>query len=114
MDKQGEETNQRGYLIDPDSGDIIENRTKKTMFEKNAMDEKGEVPQPFSIEKYNFNPNNIRGVFNYDSNGKPTISKNKNGEFIDAQGKKVNRRGFYIDKHGHIIDKNGIKKFDRK
>jgi len=29
------------------------------------MDERGEVPAPFCIEKYNFNPHNIMGDFDY-------------------------------------------------
>lgn len=35
------------------------------------MDDKGEVPAPFNIEKYNFNPHEVRGDFKYDKNNKP-------------------------------------------
>jgi len=35
------------------------------MFSQSEIDEKGEVPSPFNIEKYNFNPHNIMGDFDY-------------------------------------------------
>ena len=31
------------------------------MFDSKDMDDRGEVPAPFCVEKYNFNPHNIRG-----------------------------------------------------
>ena len=46
------------------------------MFEKNDLDERGEIPAPFNVEKYNFNPHLCRGDFNYDKNGKPIVLKN--------------------------------------
>jgi hypothetical protein len=36
------------------------------MFDKEDIDERGEIPMPFCVEKYNFNPFNIRGNFDYD------------------------------------------------
>jgi len=35
------------------------------MFSSSELDERGEVPAPFCIEKYNFNPHNIMGDFDY-------------------------------------------------
>lgn len=66
MDKQGKITNQRGYLADPRTGDIIEGLTGKKMFSASEMDDRGEVPAPFCIEKHNFNPHNIMGDFDYE------------------------------------------------
>lgn len=77
------------------------------------MDEKGEVPAPFCLEKYNFNPHNIRGEFDLDQDDRPKIIKKKNGDMVDKKGKRVNRQGYLEDKYGNIIDKNGRKKFDR-
>jgi hypothetical protein len=37
------------------------------------MDSRGEVPAPFCIEKYNFNPHQIYGDFDFDENGKPNL-----------------------------------------
>ena len=46
------------------------------MFDKKDIDERGEVPAPYCVEKYNFNPFTIRGDFEFDRVGKPIISKN--------------------------------------
>jgi hypothetical protein len=35
------------------------------MFAQRDLDERGEVPAPFCIEKYNFNPHNLMGDFDY-------------------------------------------------
>jgi hypothetical protein len=35
------------------------------MFSLRDLDERGEVPAPFCIEKYNFNPHNLMGDFDY-------------------------------------------------
>ena len=51
----------------------------QTMFEKDDLDDRGEVPAPFNFEKHNFNPHKVRGDFDYDKNGKPIIKKNKDG-----------------------------------
>jgi len=48
------------------------------MFASDEMDERGEVPAPFCIEKYNFNPHNILGDFDY-SDGKPILMKTAQG-----------------------------------
>ena len=47
------------------------------MFDQKEMDENGEVPAPYNIEKHNFNAHKVMGDFNYDKNGKPMINKNK-------------------------------------
>lgn len=72
-DKDGRSTNQRGYLIDPANGDVVNNLDGQTMFAQKDLDEKGEVPAPFSFEKHNFNPHQVRGDFEYDRNGRPVI-----------------------------------------
>ena len=71
VDKDGKPVNEKGYLIDPKTGDIIDNQYKKKMFDKNELNEKGEIPAPFCVEKHNFNPHNIRGDFNHDEQGRP-------------------------------------------
>lgn len=43
-DKQGNRTNINGYLVDPASGDVIENVNGQVMFPAEEMDERGEVP----------------------------------------------------------------------
>lgn len=46
------------------------------MFVKEDLDEKGEVPAPFALEKFGFNPHLIRGHFNFDQNGRPIMVPN--------------------------------------
>ena len=69
IDKTGHPVNAKGYLKDPRTGDILDSATKQTLFPNRAMDDKGEVPAPFSIEKFNFNPHQLLGdlEFQYDS-----------------------------------------------
>jgi hypothetical protein len=54
-DKSGEPTNERGYLVD-ENGDVVNNLNGEKMFGIDDLDDRGEVPAPFSIEKHNFNP----------------------------------------------------------
>jgi len=113
FDKDGKPTNERGYLIDPKTGDVINNMNGEKMFAAKELDEKGEVPAPFNVEKHNFNPHTIRGDFDYDRNGKPIILKDKSGAFVDKKGNRVSARGYRIDQTGNIIDNYGRKKFDK-
>jgi hypothetical protein len=83
------------------------------MFKAGELDDKGEVPAPFNVEKHNFNPHECRGDFDYDRNGKPIILKNKNGDFVDKRGHLVSERGYRIDSEGNIIDNYGRIKFHR-
>lgn len=109
------------------------------MFKKDDMDERGEVPAPFCIEKHNFNPHLVRGDFDYDRNDKAIVKEGDGGtimgrspekktpkkmqgspnkaapgpEFKDKRGSKVSSRGYRIDEEGHMVDNHGRKKFDR-
>lgn len=83
------------------------------MFNKKDLDEKGEVPAPFNVEKHNFNPHEVRGHFDYDKNGNPIIKKDGSGGFVDKRGVPCSGRGYLIDKDGNIIDHAGRKKFDK-
>lgn len=114
MDKDGNPTNERGYLIDPSTGDVINNFNQEKMFDKADMDDRGEVPAPFNVEKHNFNPHEVRGDFNYDKNGRPVIKKDGSGGFSDKRSSKVSSRGYRIDSNGNMIDNHGRKKFDKK
>lgn len=61
IDKHGRRVNEKGYLIDPKTGDVVDNLNKKKMFDRLDLDQNGELPAPFNLEKNNFNPHNIRG-----------------------------------------------------
>lgn len=115
IDKKGNRVNERGYLIDPNTGDIIENHDKQKMFDKEDIDDRGEIPAPYCLEKYNFNPFKMRGDLDIDrTTKKPIILKNKSGQLVDKQGRLVNSKGWLINKEGHIVDFMGVKKFDKK
>lgn len=103
--------NKKGYLLNPETGDIISNSSGAKMFSMKDIDERGEVPGPFSIDKNNFNPHKVRGVFDYDKNGKPRISRDRrSNKFMDKNGAEVTERGYRIDKERNLIDNKGSKK----
>lgn len=64
-------------MIDPKTGDIIDNLNKLKMFDRKDLDENGEIPAPFLLEKNNFNPHNIRGDVEIDRQGTIKVKKNK-------------------------------------
>ncbi len=92
-------------MQDAKTKDIIENQTAKIMFSQSEMDSRGEVPAPFCIEKYNFNPHQIFGDFDFDENGKPNLMQTTKGFFIDKKGRRVNKFGWMtLAGQGHLVD----------
>ena len=65
IDKNRRPTNQRGYLTDKNTGDVLENHGNQVMFPATDLDDKGELPAPFCVEKHNFNPHDLMGSFDY-------------------------------------------------
>jgi hypothetical protein len=59
------------------------------------LDGKGEIPPPFDFERFNFNPHDLQGDFDY-SNGKPQILQNAQGNFVDKLGRNVNNHGWFV------------------
>lgn len=99
IDKKGRRVNERGYLIDPVTGNIVEKHEQKKMFESDEIDDRGEIPAPFCVERYNFNPFKLRGDFILDrSTKKPLIEKNKKGDLVDKLGRIVNQKGWLSDR----------------
>lgn len=58
------------------------------MFKKDDMDERGEVPAPFCIEKHNFNPHLVRGDFDYDRNDKAIVKEGDGGTIMGRSPEK--------------------------
>lgn len=120
VDKGGKPTNIRGYLVDPKTGDVIENKTSQVMFEAAELDDRGELPAPFCVEKYNFNPHDLMGDLDYDFDQKtntavPMLLKTQQGFFVDKKGRRINKHGWLVmGNQGHIVDRKATKKFDRK
>jgi hypothetical protein len=70
--------NEKGYLIDKATGDVLEKEHLRPVFQKAELDEKGEIPPPFNIERFNFNPHDVRGHFDRDADGNEIIGNLKN------------------------------------
>ena len=70
-DEDGNIVNEKGYLMDPDTGDIRSRYTFETVFKKHELigQNQSEVPLPYRIEKFNFNPHECMGYFDYEQNG---------------------------------------------
>lgn len=83
------------------------------MFDKKELDDRGEVPAPFNVEKHNFNPHQVRGDFDYDKNGKPMIKKDAQGAFVDKRGSRVSSRGYRMDSAENMQDNYGRPKFHK-
>ena len=92
VDKLGRPVNEKGYLIDKKSGDVLENEKMSKMFDKGDLDETGEIFPPFNLERYNFNPHDIRGHFDKDKDGNEII------------GNKKDARGRNVDKFGRLVN----------
>jgi len=76
------------------------------------VDDYGELPMPFRLERFNFNPHKIIGNFDYDSKTrKPIFYKNKFGILTDKSYRPVNMSGFLINEQEDIIDNMGEVKF---
>lgn len=111
-DIDGKPVNKKGYLVN-DNGDVIDNRASLVMFAKSALDTDGEIPSPHWEERYNFNPHDVTGHFEWGINGKPILSWDPSGVFKDKYGAPVNQHGRRVDPWGNIVNKYGWKTFDK-
>ena len=100
--------------MEPETGNILSNKTGQTVFACKDLDERGHIPMPFAIEKFNFNPFDLLGTFFYDDVEDPTsFQKNqRSGRYIDELGRSVTQQGFLADAQGSLIDIHGHKRFD--
>jgi hypothetical protein len=69
----------------------------------------GEIPMPYKLECYNFNPHKILGSFDYEQkkNGKPIFYLTKYKVHTDKLDRPVNDYGFLIDEAENIINNDG-------
>ena len=108
IDKGGHRVNEKGYLVDPKTGDILEKEKGRKVFNADELDERGELPPPFNLERYNFNGHDVRGYFERDQNGNEILKglkRDKQGFTIDKLGRRVNQHGYLIDMYGNLTDK---------
>ena len=115
QDRRGSAVNQYGYLIDF-QGNVINNKTGRVAFAYKDLDEKGNLPMPYSVEKYNFNPFDLLGTFFYDDFDDPLSFQrgHRGGKVIDELSQVVSVQGFLMDGEGSLLDRNGQKRFDFK
>lgn len=109
IDKDGNRVNEKGYLIDERTGDVVEKEKKRKIFDFNDLDERGELPPPYNLERYNFNPHDVRGYFDRDEYGNEIIGnrRDSSGNLVDKLGRRVNKHGYLIDNKGNLVDKRG-------
>lgn len=75
--------------MDPATGNILDNHRKRKMFDKGDMDDRGEVPAPYCVEKHNFNPHDIMGDLDFQADmSEAAVSKKKPGSKSGASRKK--------------------------
>lgn len=112
VDRDGNVVNERGFLIDENTGDIRSKYTYEVVFKEfNLIGIDGypnvELPLPLRLERFNFNPHECMGNFDFDENDKPKILIDKNGNRIDRNLRKVNKSGWLVDRDDNIIDNLG-------
>jgi hypothetical protein len=68
----------------------------------------GELPMPYRLERFNFNPHSILGNFDFDQlTRKPIFLKNKFGQLTDKNFRPVNKFGYLINSEEDIISDDG-------
>lgn len=93
LDQDGNPVNKKGYIIDESTKDIRSKFNFEVVFKNFELageEEPNEIPVQFRIEKFNFNPHQCFGNFDYDLDQKPIIFKDKFGVRIDNNLRKVN------------------------
>lgn len=117
LDNDGLLVNEKGYLINEENGAIRSRYTYDDLFmpDDGLLEDLGELPMPFRIEKFNFNPHRIMGCFQFNRKTKqPIIKKDENGVLVDLYKRPVNECGFLINEREDIIDNMGYVKFKRE
>ena len=115
LDRDGFLVNEKGFLINEVTGAIRSRYTYDDLFkpEVGDLEDLGELPMPYRLEKFNFNPHRITGSFDYDKK-QPIFLKNKYNNLTDKHFRPVNHCGFLINEREDIIDTDGHVKFIAK
>jgi hypothetical protein len=117
LDLNGLLVNEKGYLINELTGAIRSRYTYDDLFlpENGGIEDIGELPMPFRLEKYNFNPHKISGHFEWKKKKKRNeIVINAAGQRFDKHGRPVNECGYLINERDDIIDNAGHVKLARQ
>jgi hypothetical protein len=113
--KNGRKVNEKGYLRDRYGHILYGSKNRIRAFSEKELDERGEIPLPYSWDRYNFNPFDVIGNLKTDpKTGSPARPEHRKGEPItDKNGFLVNNKGYLIDQSGNVISRtDGEIKFD--
>jgi hypothetical protein len=106
--KNGRKVNEKGYLRDRFGHILYGSRNRVRAFSEKDLDERGEIPLPYSWDRYNFNAFDVTGNTKSGSkSGSPTRTDNrKSGPLTDLNGYPINYRGYLIDQNGNMVSRN--------
>jgi hypothetical protein len=102
--KNGRKVNEKGYLRDRYGHILYGSKDRVRAFSQNDLDERGEIPLPYSWDRYNFNAFEVTG--NTQKNKLDTSFSNKNDNLTDANGYQVNKMGLLTDQNGNMISRS--------
>eukprot|EP00347_Sterkiella_histriomuscorum_P011390 403372642 len=116
IDKDGNRVNEKGYLIDAKTGDVVEKEKGRKIFDAKELDERGELPPPYNLERFNFNIHDVRGYFDRDDHGNEIIGNRRDaqGHLVDKQSRRINEHGYLVDSEGNLVDKRGRVKMHKQ
>jgi hypothetical protein len=61
------------------------------MFAISDLDETGEITQPFSLERFNFNAHFVMGDFEFKNKKPYVIASTQKGQFVDRRGRRCTK-----------------------
>ena len=114
--KNGRKVNEKGYIRDRFGNILYTNQGRVRAFSEKQLDERGEIPLPFSYNRYNFNAFDVTGNVKINpATGSPTKIDHRKGERpTDSNGFQINTKGYLVDNNGSMIGRNdGEVKLDK-
>ena len=114
--KNGRKVNEKGYLRDRYGHILYANKGRVRAFAENDLDERGEIPLPYSYDRYNFNAFDVLGNIAVNpATGSPKRYEHKRGESLtDENGFLFNSKGYLTDSNGNMISRtDGEIKLDK-
>lgn len=106
--KNGRKVNEKGYLRDRYGHILYGAKNRVRAFNEKELDDRGEIPLPYSWDRYNFNAFDVTGNLksNSRSNSPARMENKKGGTLTDRNGYQVNNKGFLIDQNGNMVSRN--------
>jgi hypothetical protein len=114
--KNGRKVNEKGYLRDRYGHILYANKGRTRAFSEKDLDDRGEIPLPYSWNRYNFNVFDCIGNMAINpATGSPKKYEPRRGEPVtDENGFEINPRGYLVDPNGNMISRtDGEIKLDK-